>query len=207
MSLLKQFGQLIGMMIQNIPALTSDQMQRWIGDPQGMKEFLSGLAELRARGGEVIISFTLPPTVGTTGEQWIDRLVKKGYQVGDFAKELLRSPDFRPTTGVVYKVKVLRGESFPGDECTDVNIHARAEELRLRRPNAEIGCLIREKFTDYELGMIRIREIVVMHDPINETDGPQGLEISVHCDHYLGSHHCGHRYSKDRGPVGFAFIV
>ena len=34
---------------------------------------------------------------GTTGEDWITRLSSKGFPRGDYAKQVLRSPDFKPT--------------------------------------------------------------------------------------------------------------
>lgn len=49
---------------------------------------------------------------GTTGEDWIKRLEGKGFHVGDYAKQVLRSPDFKPTSGVTTEVAVLKGVLF-----------------------------------------------------------------------------------------------
>jgi hypothetical protein len=42
----KQIGQLHAVVIQNLPEMTPEQRQRWIGDPSGLQKFLSGLVEI-----------------------------------------------------------------------------------------------------------------------------------------------------------------
>ena len=46
---------------------------------------------------------------GTSGEEWIERLEDKGDFVDGYGKCLLRSRDFKPTSGVTSRVCVLRG--------------------------------------------------------------------------------------------------
>src|SRR3989338_6914714 len=51
----------------------------------------------REEDGVIYFSVT---SDGTTGEDWITRLESKGFRVGDYAKQVRRSPDFKPTSGV-----------------------------------------------------------------------------------------------------------
>lgn len=55
----KQIGQLFGMMMQNMPEMTTEQRQRWIANPKGLQKFLSGLIEEKfvETLGHVIVTF------------------------------------------------------------------------------------------------------------------------------------------------------
>lgn len=118
---------------------------------------------------------------GTTGEQWISRLESKGYKVSDCAKGILRSPDFKPTSGITYNIAVLKGELFSDSGRVTKNIRAQAyagtftPNQKLSDPNAEVACLIREKFSDDELKAMGLNWIIAMHEPIKDSD----------CDPYL----------------------
>ena len=123
---------------------------------------------------------------GTTGSQWIKRLEKKGFRIGDYAKSVLLSSDFKPTNGVTTEVAVLKGMLFKNDDRVTKNIRAEADRRNLTKPNAEVACLIREKFSDEEIEAMGLWWIVVMHESINDSDGVPDL---------LGAH----RYGDGRG--------
>ncbi len=108
---------------------------------------------------------------GTTGEDWIKRLEGNGFRVGDYAKQVLRSPDFKPTNGVTTEVAVLKGMLFEDNDRITKKIRAEADKRKLSKPNAELACLIREKFTDKEIEAMGLWYIVAMHEPINDSDG------------------------------------
>jgi hypothetical protein len=151
-----------------------------LGGIEGAESFLRGELVLtkpvrRWQEENGVITFTLPPTDGTTGEQWIERLEKKGFRVSDYGKEILRFDAFKPTTGIVYAVKVLKGELFSESDRITKTIRAKAKELKLLDLPAEAACLIRENFTDEELADMGLRWIVVMHEPIKVSDG--GLKL------------------------------
>ncbi|MCX6764027.1 MAG: hypothetical protein NTZ97_04870, partial [Candidatus Moranbacteria bacterium] len=122
-----------------------------------------------------VIYFTLPPTDGTTGSQWIERLEKKGFRIGNYAKSILRSSDFKPTSGVRNEIAVLKGMLFNDDDRITKKIRAEADRRKLTKPNAEAACLIREMFTDEELEARGLWWIVAMHEPINDSDGAPSL--------------------------------
>lgn len=108
---------------------------------------------------------------GTTGEDWITRLESKGFRVGDYAKQVLRSPDFKPTSGVTTEVAVLKGMLWQDSNRITSQIRAEADKRKLSKLNAELACLIRLKFTDKEIEAMGLWYIVAMHEPIKDSDG------------------------------------
>jgi len=145
---------------------------------------------------------------GTTGEEWIKRLEDKGFHLDTYVKRILRSPEFKPTDGVMTEVVILKGMLFADSNRFTKTIRAEADKRNLTKPNAEIACLIREKFTDEEIWLMGFWWIVVMHEPVKIDD----LYL------LLCAHHHVHRYpllnatsgqpESSWGRVyGFAFAV
>ena len=126
----------------------------------------------REEDGVIYFSVT---SDGTTGEDWITRLESKGFRVGDYAKQVLRTPSFKPTNGVTTEVAVLRGCLFEDNDRIMKKIRAEADKRKLSKPNAELACLIREKFTDKEIEAMGLWYIVAMHEPINDSGGDPNL--------------------------------
>ncbi len=159
----------------------------------------------REQDGVIYFSVT---SDGTTGEDWITRLESKGFRVGDYAKQVLRSPDFKPTSGMTTEVAVLKGMLFEDNDRITKKIRAEADKRKLSKPNAELACLIREKFTDKEIEAMGLWYIVAMHEPINDSDGDPRLLLASRADDgrwldaYCGNP--GRRWSRGRG---FAFVV
>jgi hypothetical protein len=123
------------------------------------------------KNGVVYFSVT---SDGTTGEQWIVRLESKGFRVRSYAKSVLRSKDFKPTE-TVYKIAVLKGMLFNDSDRITKNIRVEADKRKFITPNAEVACLIRERFSDKELEIMGLYWIVTMHEPIKDSDGDPGL--------------------------------
>ncbi len=145
---------------------------------------------------------------GTTGEAWITRLESKGFRVGDYAKQVLRSPDFQPSSGVTTEIAVLKGSLFEDNDRITRNIRAEADKRKLEKPNAEVACLIREKFTDKEIEAMGLWYIVAMHEPIKDSGGGPDL---LDANRYGGGRwldaYCVKPDDRwDRG-VGFVFVV
>jgi len=146
---------------------------------------------------------------GTTGGEWITRLEGKGFRVSDYAKQVLRSPDFKPTNGITTKVAVLKGTLFSDESRrTTKNIRAEADKRKFTKPNAEVTCLIREKFTDKEIEVMGLWYIVAMNNPIKDSDGDLNLLSAGRDDdgHWLDTAFGAPGYWWGRGG-GFAFSV
>ena len=159
----------------------------------------------REQDGVIYFSVT---SDGTTGEEWIKRLDGKGFSVGYYAKQILRSSDFKPTKSVTTEIAVLKVLLFTDDDRSTENIRAEACRRRLTKLNAETACLIREKFTDEELEAMGLWWVVVMHKPIKDSGGSPSLL-------YANRDGLGRRLGAcdgnpdDRGDrdSGFAFAV
>ena len=126
------------------------------------------------REGDGVIYFSVTSD-GTTGENWIKRLEGNDFRVGDYAKQVLRSPDFKPTNGVTTEVAVLKDMLLEDNDWITKKICAEADKRKLSKPNAELACLIRLKFTDKEIKAMGLWYIVAMHEPINDFDGDPDL--------------------------------
>ena len=125
---------------------------------------------------------------GTTGEGWLQRQNSKNFLASDRAKNILCSPDFKPTNGVTTNIVVLTGILFEDNDRITKKIRSEADKRKLTKPDAEVACLIREKFTDEEIKVMGLYGIVAMHDPIE----------------LLGLDDPGHRWSPG---FGFAFVA
>ena len=145
---------------------------------------------------------------GTTGEDWISRLESKDFSVGDHAKQVLRSPDFKPTKGVTTEVSVLKGILLENNDRSTKNVRTEAGKRKLEKPEPELACLIREKFTDKEIEQMGLWYIVAMHEPINDFAGDSCLLLANRFDDGCGLDvyysKPDHEWGRDSG---FAFVV
>jgi len=158
----------------------------------------------REENGAIFFSVT---SNGLTGEEWITRLESKGFRVSDYAKQLLRSSDFKPTFGGNTEIAILKGELFRDNKRVTKIIRAEAGKRKLGKPNAEVACLIREKFTDEEIKKMGLIWLITMHDPIKDADGdPRLLGVSRNGDeNWLSAHYDGPGGGWDRDD-GFVFV-
>lgn len=152
----------------------------------GIKDVLNGKAEIKLisplpkpifcswREVDGVIYFSVTSN-GTTGEEWLARLGKKGYHVSAYTKILLLSEDFKQTSGVTTEVAVLKGVIFKDVDRITKKIRAEAERRKLSKPNVEVACLIREMFTDKEIEDMGLSWIVTMHEPIKDSTGALSL--------------------------------
>ncbi|MBP9669511.1 MAG: hypothetical protein KBE09_04455 [Candidatus Pacebacteria bacterium] len=145
---------------------------------------------------------------GTTGEQWIQRLEDNGFRVGDYAKQVLLHPNFNPTKNLASDVAILKGTLFEDNERCTEKIRAEAARRRLSAPQAELACLIREKFTDDDIDAMGLSYIVAMHEPISDAAGlPRLLNADrSHDGRWLYAHGDRPDRIRDR-DFGFAFVV
>jgi hypothetical protein len=159
----------------------------------------------REQDGVIYFSVT---SDGTTGPEWIKRLEKKGFRVGDYAKSILNSSDFKSTDGITTEIAVLKGELFSDENRITKNIRTEADKRKFVKPNPEAACLIREKFTDKEIEAMGFWCIAVMHEPIKDFGGaPHLLDVYRHVGGgWLGASYAypGLRWDRE---FGFVFAV
>jgi hypothetical protein len=199
----------IARVVENLPDLDRTTMQGWTENPTGLKKVLRQALcppKWREQDGVIYLSVT---SDGTTGPEWIKRLEKKGFRLSDYAKSVLRSPDFKPTKGVTTEIAILKGMLFEDRDRITSNIRDLATQRKLTTPNAEVACLIRENFSDEDIEAMGLIWIVTMHEPIKDSDG----DPSLLCAHRRGAGRWLYAYYD--GPPddgwgregGFAFVV
>src|SRR3989344_5323032 len=119
-------------------------------------------------------------TDGRTGEQFIATLEKASYNVGGYAKQLLRSDKFVPTNGKTYKLVVIKGDEFEDDRITS-KIRDEAKKRGYLTPPVEVAPLLRELTPDGDLEQMGLYWLIIMHEPITDSDGhPDVLGIHRH---------------------------
>jgi len=159
----------------------------------------------REQDGVIYFSVT---SNGMTGPQWIEHFEKKGIQLSKWAKDVLLSPDFKPTNGVTTEVAVLKGMLFEDNDRVTSKIRAEAGKRKLVKPNAELGCLIRDMFTDEEIAAMGLVWIVAFHEPIKDSDGDPFLLSANRADdgRWLDAYY-GRPDGRWARDGGFAFAV
>ncbi len=145
---------------------------------------------------------------GRNGAEWISSLEKQGFRLSKYAKSVLLSSDFKPTSGVMYKIAILKGMLFGDGDRVTSKIRAYADKRNLTKPNAEVACLIRENFSDEDIEAMGLWSIIAMHEPINDSYGDPNLLSASR--HGAGRRVCSYygrpdlRWDRERG---FAFVV
>lgn len=153
------------------------------------------------------IHFTLTSN-GFTCEQWEQRLERRGWRIGDYARQVLHRASEAPTNGVTYNIVVRPGKKISDSDRITKKIRAAADKKGWVKPHWEVACLIRDTFTDEQLEQMGLWYIVTMHEPIKDSGGVPVLLSSNRDDdgRWLYARHGGpdDRWF-DRG--GFAFAV
>jgi hypothetical protein len=159
-----------GPYMQLLTNLQGDNGHEWLDALKRFNRKENPWLEPKWRMTDRVINFSVTSD-GATGEVWIERLETKGFKLSEQAKHLLRSPRFKPTSGVTTVIAVLKGGSFPKSACHVTSINLKGSERGHAKPNPEVVCLIREMFTDKDLEEMGVLGIRVMHSPIKNANG------------------------------------
>ena len=97
---------------------------------------------------------------------------------------------------------------FEDNDRITSKIRTEANKRKLIKPEAELGCLIRDTFTDKEIEAMGLVWIVAFHEPIKDSDGDPLLLSASRCDdgHWLYACYDRPVYGWYR-DCGFAFAV
>lgn len=107
-------------------------------------------------------------SLGLTGQEWLERLEKKKYNIGYYTKDILLSKDWKPLEkDVEQEIAII---TISNTQTTN-EIKNMAKELKYEMPHPEIACLIRENISDKEIQEMGLWYIVTMHEPIKDSDG------------------------------------
>lgn len=159
---------------------TMEAVVNKLGGLEGVKKFLRGelivsqpTRTWTEKAGVIYFDVTSDGTTGPEWEKWFD---ENKYDLSSEARFILKSKDFKVTSGVTTPVAVLKGNLFTDRDRITSKIRASAEGCKLTKPEAEVTCLIRRMFSDEELVTMGFYWIVVFHEPIKDpVDRPRLL--------------------------------
>lgn len=173
----KQTAKLISVVAENMPELPDEVMQGWIENPKAVRKILSAFAPPESTERQVPPSALLPSLTSRdlTGGQAASELESEGFRVSDCAKDVMSKPAFTSTTGVTYQPVLIKGEEFSDAKRTTKNIRAEAARRGYLTPPAELAPLLRKNFSDDQIEALGLVWLVVMHEPITDSDGRPNL--------------------------------
>lgn len=154
-------------------------------DEKAQAEIVAVLERIVRQAVKIIWTVT---SDGRNASVLIGALEAKGRRVSDRAKDVMSKAGFKVTKGQTYNFVVIRGDEFATDaERTTANIFAEGVRRHYRKPPADAAALLREKFTQEELGGFPY--VVVMHEPIAASCGYLLLLVLDRCGHgeWLGA--------------------
>ncbi len=149
----------------------------------GMPAVVPATFETDSASGRITVKVK---ALGLSGEEWVARLEALKYRVSDYAKSVLRNPEYhkhRLEPGMEYTIALVRGTEIRKDRDRTT---AKLRELGARdygkdvhdRTKAELACLLREAVSDEQLEKWGIWYIAILHDPIADLDGgPRVLSV------------------------------
>jgi len=153
-----------------------------------------------------VISFSVESD-GTTGPEWIKWFDENKYPLESDVRKVLGSDKFKPTKGVKYSVRVLKGELYEDDKLITKDICGDAKTRKLLDPPLELACLIRRKFTNEQVREMGIYCLIIMHEAV-EISGDLHL-LCVDC--YVSDRWLSTNYDRPDGGWdrldGFAFLA
>ena len=168
-------------LISNIPTGKLNAMVKNIMAQTGATEPEEAVRMMNS--GELQISIVKPKCIeidgviyfsvtsdGATGQQWIDRLEKKQFNLSYRIKNIMLSKYFKQNSDFVYDIAVLKGSLFSDKGRTYENILKEARKRNLITPPMQLACLIREKFSDKDLESMGLTWITVMHKTIDNME-------------------------------------
>jgi hypothetical protein len=152
------------------------------------------------------IHFTVTSN-GMTREQWEQHLKRRGWRIGDCARQMLRRATEAPTNGVTYNIVVRPGKKISDSDRIMKKISAAADKKGWLKPHWEVACLIRDTLTDEQLEQMGLRYIVTMHE--QDSVGDPGFLLSS--DRYDFGRwlyaYCVKPDDRWFADGGFAFVV
>lgn len=119
-----------------------------------------------------VIAFTLPATVGLTGPELVEKLVREKDVIFGSSVEREMVTGFVPTVGKSYDVRIIQGECIQENWRSRIGICRLAMQNHLGELNLEALCMIGDNFTGEELADLGLSWIIARMDPWSASDEP-----------------------------------
>jgi len=144
-----------------------------------------------------------------SGDQWVNYFKEKRVPVTGFARSMLESQLFVPTSGVKkLNIAILKGEIFKPGDCRFRNVFKEAGRRALFEPSSDCACYLIKNFSSKIMNSIGLKKVVVMSRTIDDHEG-EWCYFRIHWDEY-----CPHlRAQKHDDDIildpsfGYAFAV
>lgn len=146
---------------------------------------------------------------GRTNEELIASIEAKGRKVTDREKQAVaKANEPIPPKGTVYHLIGILGDEFPTDDHRTANVifaAAAAQERKHGKPPIRAALLLREKFSQKELGY---HYVAVMNDPVSVPDGDPRVSVLSRFDDedHLEAWSASSSYQWYRVPL-FLFLL
>lgn len=109
---------------------------------------------------------------GVTGDQWIEYFKKKNIYVSGFARSMLESHTFYPTTGInTLNVAILKGEIFKPGFSFVSNVFDQAIRRMFLVPSADLACYLLKNFSSGDMKSIGVEKVLIMSRTIEDHEG------------------------------------
>lgn len=142
-----------------------------------------------------------------TGKKYIQRLKEKGYSISSYAEEILGTIE-KSDRKEPYTFVIIKASEFSQEYPTTQEIRAEARKRGYITPPAELAPLLREAVSDEDIAALGLTWLVVMHEPVTDSDGDLSL-LSLNRDdegQWLFAYDGGPDRRWDR-ESGFVFLA
>jgi len=119
---------------------------------------------------------------GRNGHQFIEVMEFNRFDLGKWAKNCMTvgrdaqgNLVVTSDSGQVYKPVVIKGEEFEDDERITSNIRKVVAGMKCLTPPWWLAPLLREAMSDEEIEALGLDWLIVMHEPITDSDGRLSL--------------------------------
>ena len=106
---------------------------------------------------------------GITGAEWTVRLKEEKCIIDAYAQDILDSNSFMVSQKSLIHAVLIRGSYFKGRYNMD-DVEKVAKEYGFTAPNADVGCMARERFLNAEIEKMGISWMVIAHKPVIDRD-------------------------------------
>jgi len=159
----KQTAKLVARIAENLPAMDSDTMQRWIDDPKGLQEFLKKLT----LGSFKVFKTLKLGTDPRTADQFREAFKDGGFKISDWADDILGKTSLTTKETDAELVVMSVGELGFKNGAKRKDIYKRALSLGLELCPAEVGPQLRLQYKDQPNG----EWLLIAMEPIADSGG------------------------------------
>jgi hypothetical protein len=106
---------------------------------------------------------------GITSDQWIEYFKEKKIYVSGFARSMLQSHLFEPTSGVkTLNIAILKAGIFKPRFSFLSNVFQEGKNYNFTAPSADLACYLLKYFSSEDMKSLGLERVVVMSERIED---------------------------------------